>query len=192
MLQNTGSSHFGPRAAGSGPHAAGWDPAGDTDTLRRELDTVRKRLHVAEEDRARLQSTLNRKNQECQDVAASREALRKQADRQVQELEDALGDVQKRMVDSECKVKQLQAHVVAVKEHLGGQAADELRGQLQEVKAKYEGASAEAQTAKAEPKTCRKKSLNRVHSGRHLPITFTFIIVLLLIIVIIILSLRCL
>ncbi|XP_056463211.1 uveal autoantigen with coiled-coil domains and ankyrin repeats protein [Gadus chalcogrammus] len=143
MLQNTGASHFGPRAAGSGPHAAGWEPAGDTDTLRRELDTVRKRLHVAEEDRARLQSTLNRKNQECQDVAASREALRKQADRQVQELEDALGDVQKRMVDSECKVKQLQAHVVAVKEHLGGQAADELRGQLQEVKAKYEGASAE-------------------------------------------------
>ncbi|CAL8246710.1 unnamed protein product [Lota lota] len=114
-----------------------------SDVLRWELDPVRKRLHVAEEDRARLQSTLNRKNQECQDVAASREALQKQADQQVQELEDALGDVQKRMVDSECKVKKLQAQVVAVKEHLGGQAAEELRGQLQEVKAKYEGASAE-------------------------------------------------
>ncbi|CAL8243851.1 unnamed protein product [Lota lota] len=143
MLQNTGASCTGSRAAAPGQHGAGWDPAGETDALRRELDTVRKRLHVAEEDRARLQSTLSRKNQECQDVAASREALQKQADQQVQELEDALGDVQKRMVDSECKVKQLQAHVVAVKEHLGGQAAEELRGQLQEVKAKYEGASAE-------------------------------------------------
>lgn len=54
-----------------------------------------------------------------------------------------MGDVQKRMLDSECKVKQLQAHVVAVKEHLGGQGVEELRVQLQDIKAKYEGASAE-------------------------------------------------
>ncbi|KAG8014403.1 Uveal autoantigen with coiled-coil domains and ankyrin repeats, partial [Nibea albiflora] len=92
---------------------------------------------------ARLQSALNRKNRECQELVQSRDTIQKQADQQVQELEDALGDVQKRMLDSECKVKQLQAHVVAVKEHLGGQAAEELRAQLQDVKAKYEGASAE-------------------------------------------------
>lgn len=54
-------------------------------------------------------------------MSQSREAVQRQADRQVQELEEALGDVQKRMLDSEAKVKQLQAHVVAVKEHLGGQ-----------------------------------------------------------------------
>ncbi|KAJ3593404.1 hypothetical protein NHX12_005739, partial [Muraenolepis orangiensis] len=143
MLQNSGPSRSASRAGESGPHAAGWDPAGEADTLRRELDAARMRQQAAEEDRARLQSALTRKNQECQDVVTSREALRKQADKQVQELEDALGDVQKRMVDSEGKVKQLQAHVVAVKEHLEGQAAEELRGQLQEVKAKYEGASAE-------------------------------------------------
>lgn len=47
------------------------------------------------------------------------------------------------MLDSECKVKQLQAHVVAVKEHMGGQAVEELRAQLQDMKSKYEGASAE-------------------------------------------------
>ncbi|KAG7283796.1 hypothetical protein CRUP_034420 [Coryphaenoides rupestris] len=143
MLQSSGVTRSTSRATDPGQHGVGWDPAGETDALRRELDVARKRQRASEEDQARLQSALNRKHQECQDVVASREALRKQSDKQVQELEDALGDVQRRMVDSECKVKQLQAHVVAVKEHLEGQAAEELRGQLKEVKAKYEGASAE-------------------------------------------------
>ncbi|CAL8352268.1 unnamed protein product [Merluccius merluccius] len=143
MLLNPGASRSASKTAEPSHHGVGWDPADETNTLRREVDAARKRQQAAEEERARLQLALNRKNQECQEVAASREALRSQADKQVRELEDALGDVQKRMVDSECKVKQLQAHVVAVKEHLGGQAAEELRGQLQEVKTKYEGASAE-------------------------------------------------
>uniref|UniRef100_A0A672JMD3 Uncharacterized protein n=1 Tax=Salarias fasciatus TaxID=181472 RepID=A0A672JMD3_SALFA len=132
------------------PPAVGWDSPSELDALRRELDALRRELdaarrrqQAAEEEATRLQSTLNRKNRECQDLAQSRDTVQKQADRQVQELEDALGDVQKRMLDSECKVKQLQAHVVAVKEHLGGQASEELRVQLQDVKAKYEGASAE-------------------------------------------------
>uniref|UniRef100_A0A8C2GGK6 Uveal autoantigen with coiled-coil domains and ankyrin repeats b n=1 Tax=Cyprinus carpio TaxID=7962 RepID=A0A8C2GGK6_CYPCA len=64
-------------------------------------------------------------------------------DQQIHELEEAMGDVQKRMIDSEAKVKQLQAHVVAVKEHLNNQVVDDLKAQLNEVKAKYEGASAE-------------------------------------------------
>ncbi|CAN9506589.1 unnamed protein product [Ophioblennius macclurei] len=123
--------------------AVGWDGPPELDALRHELDAVRRRQQAAEEETARLQSALTRKTRECQDLVQSREAVQKQADRQIQELEDALGDVQKRMLDSECKVKQLQAHVVAVKEHLGGQANEELRLQLQEVKAKYEGASAE-------------------------------------------------
>lgn len=116
---------------------------GELDALRNELEAVKKRQQAAEEDTARLQSALSRKNRECQELLQSRDAIQKQADQQVQELEDALGDVQKRMLDSECKVKQLQAHVVAVKEHLGGQAAEDLRAQLQDIKAKYEGASAE-------------------------------------------------
>ncbi|XP_028331091.1 uveal autoantigen with coiled-coil domains and ankyrin repeats protein isoform X2 [Gouania willdenowi] len=120
-----------------------WDVSHELDTLRRELENVKKRQQAAEEETIRLQSALNRKSRECQELVQSRDAIQKQADQQVQELEDALGDVQKRMLDSECKVKQLQAHVVAVKEHLGGQAAEELRAQLQDVKAKYEGASAE-------------------------------------------------
>uniref|UniRef100_A0A8C6UUZ0 Uveal autoantigen with coiled-coil domains and ankyrin repeats b n=1 Tax=Neogobius melanostomus TaxID=47308 RepID=A0A8C6UUZ0_9GOBI len=108
-----------------------------------ELELLRRKQQESEETMARLQAALNRKNRECQDLAQSRDSIQKQADQQIQQLEDALGDVQKRMLESECKVKQLQAHVVAVKEHLGGQANDELRAQLQDVKAKYEGASAE-------------------------------------------------
>lgn len=122
--------------------SVGWD-ASELDAVRHELEALKRRQQSAEEETARLQTALNRKNRECQDLVQSRETIRKQADQQVQELEDALGDVQKRMLDSESKVKQLQAHVVAVKEHLGGQATEELRTQLQDIKTKYEGASSE-------------------------------------------------
>uniref|UniRef100_H3DQV9 Uveal autoantigen with coiled-coil domains and ankyrin repeats n=1 Tax=Tetraodon nigroviridis TaxID=99883 RepID=H3DQV9_TETNG len=123
----------------------GWDVSGELNTLRQEHEAVKRKQHAAEEEVARLQSALNRKNRECQELVQSRDAIQKQADQQIHELEEALGDVQKRMLDSECKVKQLQAHVVAVKEHLGGQGVEDLRLQLQDVKAKYEGASAEEQ-----------------------------------------------
>ncbi|XP_032416236.1 uveal autoantigen with coiled-coil domains and ankyrin repeats protein isoform X3 [Xiphophorus hellerii] len=122
--------------------AGGWDLP-EVESLRLELDTLQRKLQTAEEEKSPLQTALNQKSRECQELAQSRDAIQKRADQQVQELEDALGDVQKRMLDSECKVKQLQAHVVAVKGHLGGQATEELRAQLQDMKAKYEGASAE-------------------------------------------------
>ncbi|CAJ1049326.1 uveal autoantigen with coiled-coil domains and ankyrin repeats protein isoform X1 [Xyrichtys novacula] len=125
------------------PPAAAWDLSGEPEALRHELEAVKRRQQAAEEETARLQSALNRKNRECQELVQSRDAIQKQADQQVQDLEDALGEVQKRMLDSECKVKQLQAHVVAVKEHLGGQGTEDLRAQLQDIKTKYEGASAE-------------------------------------------------
>ncbi|TNM90838.1 hypothetical protein fugu_003127 [Takifugu bimaculatus] len=121
----------------------GWDICGELNTLRHEHEVAKRRHHAMEEEVARLQAALNRKTQECQEVVRSRDTIQKQADQQIHELEEALGDVQKRMLDSECKVKQLQAHVVAVKEHLGGQGVDEMRIQLQDIKAKYEGASAE-------------------------------------------------
>eukprot|EP00066_Takifugu_rubripes_P019016 XP_011608282.1 PREDICTED: uveal autoantigen with coiled-coil domains and ankyrin repeats isoform X1 [Takifugu rubripes] len=121
----------------------GWDISGELNTLRHEHEVAKRRHHAMEEEVARLQAALNRKAQECQEVVRSRDTIQKQADQQIHELEEALGDVQKRMLDSECKVKQLQAHVVAVKEHLGGQGVDEMRIQLQDIKAKYEGASAE-------------------------------------------------
>lgn len=123
--------------------AVGWDASGELNTLRHEHEAVKRRQHAMEEEVARLQSALNRKNRECQDLVQSRDTVQNQADQQIHELEEALGDVQKRMLESECKVKQLQAHVVAVKEHLEGQGVEDLRIQLQDIKAKYEGASAE-------------------------------------------------
>lgn len=123
--------------------AVGWDTSGELSTLRHEHEAVKRRQHAMEEEVAQLQSALNRKKRECQELVQSRDTVQKQADQQVHELEEALGDVQKRMLDSECKVKQLQAHVEAVKEHLEEQGIEELHIQLQDIKAKYEGASAE-------------------------------------------------
>ncbi len=143
MLQNAAVSRSLSRPPERSLSTASWDLSSELDALRHELESVKRRQHAAEEETTRLQSALNRKTRECQELVQSRETIQKQADQQVQELEDALGDVQKRMLDSECKVKQLQAHVVAVKEHLGGQATEEMRAQLQDIKAKYEGASAE-------------------------------------------------
>ncbi|XP_062845626.1 uveal autoantigen with coiled-coil domains and ankyrin repeats isoform X2 [Trichomycterus rosablanca] len=115
----------------------------EVETLHKELRTTRKQLQAAQEEVGRLQATLTHKSKECEDLVQSRDSTKRDADRQIQELEGALGDVQKRMLDSEAKVKQLQAHVVAVKEHLSNQAVDDLKAQLGEVKVKYEGASAE-------------------------------------------------
>ncbi|XP_046898634.1 uveal autoantigen with coiled-coil domains and ankyrin repeats protein isoform X2 [Hypomesus transpacificus] len=143
ILQPAGPSHSQSRPLELGRPSVGWDPAREVDSFQGELEAMRKQQQSLENETARLQVMLSRKNQECQELAQSRDTVQRQADRQVQDLEEALGDVQKRMLDSESKVKQLQAHVVAVKEHLGGQAAEELRAQLQDVKAKYEGASAE-------------------------------------------------
>ncbi|XP_051792564.1 uveal autoantigen with coiled-coil domains and ankyrin repeats protein isoform X2 [Acanthochromis polyacanthus] len=143
MLQNPAMSRSLSRPLEKSQPTVGWDLSGELEALRHELEAVKRRHQAAEEETSRLQTALNRKNRECQELVQSRDTIQKQADQQVQELEDALGDVQKRMLDSECKVKQLQAHVVAVKEHLGGQATEELRAQLLDVKAKYEGASAE-------------------------------------------------
>uniref|UniRef100_A0A8C7X1A1 Uveal autoantigen with coiled-coil domains and ankyrin repeats b n=1 Tax=Oryzias sinensis TaxID=183150 RepID=A0A8C7X1A1_9TELE len=142
MLQKPAVSRPASKPLERSQAVGSWDLS-EVDALRYELEKVRKRQQAAEEDTVRLQSALSRKSRECQELIQSRDAMQKQAEQQVQELEDALGDVQKRMLDSECKVKQLQAHVVAMKEHLGGQATEELRTQLQDVKAKYEGASAE-------------------------------------------------
>ncbi len=143
LLQNPALLHSVSRPPEQSPPSVGWDLASELDALRREHEAVKRRQQAAEEETARLQSALSRKNRECQELVQSRDTIQKQADQQIQELEDALGDVQKRMLDSECKVKQLQAHVVAVKEHLGSQVTEELRAQLQDIKAKYEGASAE-------------------------------------------------
>lgn len=115
----------------------------EVETLRQELRSTRKQQEAAQEEVGRLQAALIRKTKECEELVQSRDSTKRESDRQIRELEGALGDVQKRMLDSESKVKQLQAHVITVKEHLGNQMLDDLKTQLNEVKVKYEGASAE-------------------------------------------------
>ncbi|KAK2913858.1 hypothetical protein Q8A67_002257 [Cirrhinus molitorella] len=117
--------------------------AGEPELHRQEVESVRRQQEAAQEEVGRLQKALACKSEECEELTKKCETIKRESDQQIQELEEAMGDVQKRMVDSEAKVKQLQAHVVAVKEHLSNQVVDDLKAQLNEVKAKYEGASAE-------------------------------------------------
>ncbi|XP_058855073.1 uveal autoantigen with coiled-coil domains and ankyrin repeats-like [Acipenser ruthenus] len=122
---------------------AGPASPGENEALKKEMEVLRKRYEAAKEDLGRLQKELLGKIQECKSLSEKCETTKQDSDKQVREMEDALNDVQKRMVDSEMKVKQLQTHVVAVKEHLNNQVVEDLKEQLQDVKGKYEGASAE-------------------------------------------------
>ncbi|CAL8297047.1 unnamed protein product [Lota lota] len=98
-----------------------WLVQDPSDVLRRELDMVRKRLHVAEDDRARLQSKLNGKKQECQDVAASREPLQKQADQLIRELEDirmSREEILAQNKEMENRLKVMEADMIQMQEEL--------------------------------------------------------------------------
>ncbi|XP_063269157.1 uveal autoantigen with coiled-coil domains and ankyrin repeats isoform X2 [Prinia subflava] len=125
-------------------------PSSEKEALRKELESLRGSLGAARDEVGRLQRELAMKAAEGAALAAECQRCKAEADGQVRQLEQALRDVQKRMFDSEGKVKQMQSHFLALKEQLSSEAAagsaraaEELREQLQEMKAKYEGASAE-------------------------------------------------
>ncbi|XP_009867212.1 PREDICTED: uveal autoantigen with coiled-coil domains and ankyrin repeats [Apaloderma vittatum] len=122
----------------------------EKETLKKELDNMRTCYGAAKEEISKLQRELSLKVSECKALASECERSKAESDGQIKQLEDALKDVQKRMFDSEGKVKQMQAHFLALKDHLTSEAAsgnskltEELKEQLKEMKAKYEGASAE-------------------------------------------------
>ncbi|NWS23438.1 UACA protein, partial [Polioptila caerulea] len=122
----------------------------EKETLKKELESLRSCFGAAKEEISRLQRELSLKASECRALATQCERSKAESDGQVRQLEDALKDVQKRMFDSEGKVKQMQSHFLALKDHLASEVAsgsakvaEELKEQLQEMKAKYEGASAE-------------------------------------------------
>ncbi|NWX56830.1 UACA protein, partial [Promerops cafer] len=125
-------------------------PSSEKETLKKELESLRSCFGAAKEEISRLQRELALKASECKALASERERAQAESDSQVRQLEDALKDVQKRMFDSEGKVKQMQSHFLALKDHLTNEVAsgstkvtEELKEQLREMKAKYEGASAE-------------------------------------------------
>ncbi|KAM6426378.1 uveal autoantigen with coiled-coil domains and ankyrin repeats isoform 1-T1 [Liasis olivaceus] len=124
--------------------------ASETDMLKRELSSIRSCYETSRGDISRLQAELSHKTAECKALASECERTKQESDQQIKQLEDALKDVQKRMFDSEGKVKQMQTHFLALKDHLTNEAAvgsikvtEELKDQLKDMKAKYEGASAE-------------------------------------------------
>ncbi|XP_059714766.1 uveal autoantigen with coiled-coil domains and ankyrin repeats isoform X1 [Haemorhous mexicanus] len=125
-------------------------PSSEKETLKKELESLRSCFGAAKEEISKLQRELALKASECRALASECERSKAESDSQVRQLEDALKDVQKRMFDSEGKVKQMQSHFLALKEHLASEVAsgsskvtEELKEQLREMKAKYEGASAE-------------------------------------------------
>ncbi|XP_054693367.1 uveal autoantigen with coiled-coil domains and ankyrin repeats isoform X2 [Grus americana] len=122
----------------------------EKEALKKELDNVRTCYGAAKEEIGKLQRELSHKVSECKALASECERTKAESDGQIKQLEDALKDVQKRMFDSEGKVKQMQTHFLALKDHLTNEAAlgnskltEELKDQLKEMKTKYEGASAE-------------------------------------------------
>ncbi|XP_075438007.1 uveal autoantigen with coiled-coil domains and ankyrin repeats [Ascaphus truei] len=122
---------------------------GESEDQRQELERMRRFCEASREEAGRLQQELSRRSSECMVLASERDRSKAESDQQIQQLEEALRDVQKRMLDSEGKVKQMQTHFLALKDHLtqealsGGSRAEDLQEQVREVKAKYEGASAE-------------------------------------------------
>ncbi|KAJ7415148.1 Uveal autoantigen with coiled-coil domain and ankyrin repeats [Pitangus sulphuratus] len=125
-------------------------PSSEKETLKKELDNLRSCFGAAKEEISKLQRELSLKASECKALASECERTKVESDGQIKQLEDALKDVQKRMFDSEGKVKQMQTHFLALKDHLTNEVAsgstrvaEELREQLKEMKTKYEGASAE-------------------------------------------------
>ncbi|XP_006741052.1 uveal autoantigen with coiled-coil domains and ankyrin repeats isoform X1 [Leptonychotes weddellii] len=122
----------------------------ENDILKKELEAMRTFCESAKQDRLKLQNELAHKVAECKALALECERIKEDSDEQIKQLEDALKDVQKRMYESEGKVKQMQTHFLALKEHLTSEAAtgshrlmEELKDQLKDMKSKYEGASAE-------------------------------------------------
>ncbi len=112
---------------------------GEVEALKRELRDSRRRQEAADAEVHRLDTALALRAQEYEGLRRSSEQALHAAHNRSWELEEALGEVQRRMAGSEGRVRQMQAHLVAVREHL----VEELRVQLQEVKGQREAAVAE-------------------------------------------------
>ncbi|XP_059495246.1 uveal autoantigen with coiled-coil domains and ankyrin repeats-like [Stegostoma tigrinum] len=122
------------------------------ENLRKDLEMTRKRFELARKEVSNLQLELSNRNKHCEVLNDECKRVKQESEEQIRQLEDALSEVQKRMFESEGKVKLLQAHVNALKDHLSKQgsvgnnrAVDELKTQLKDVKLKHEEALAEVE-----------------------------------------------
>lgn len=111
--------------------------------LKKALETY---YESAKQDRLKLQNELAHKVAESKALALECERVKEDSDQQIKHLEDALQDVQTRMYESEGKVKQMQSHFLALKEHLTSEAvmgSHRLTEELKATKARYDGALAQ-------------------------------------------------
>ncbi|KAG9273199.1 uveal autoantigen with coiled-coil domains and ankyrin repeats-like [Astyanax mexicanus] len=120
--------------------------AGEVEVLRRELWQARRRLEAAEEEVLRLDATLALRAREYEDLRRNSERALQEAHGRSWELEEALAEVQRRMAGSEARVRQMQAHLVTVRENL----VEELRVQLHDARTHREAAVAELERTREE------------------------------------------
>lgn len=123
---------------------------------------MRRRHDAAQEELLRLDAALVLRSREYEELRRGSERALQQAHSHAWELEEALGEVQRRMAGSEARVRQMQAHLVAVRENL----VEELRVQLLEARAELHRAHQELDQSKREAEEQKEKNemlLQEVH-----------------------------
>ncbi|KAI5623992.1 uveal autoantigen with coiled-coil domains and ankyrin repeats isoform X1 [Silurus asotus] len=146
--------HHAPHSAAPASFKAKEVPMGEADLLKRELWDMRRRHDAAQEELLRLDSALVMRTRDYEELRRSSERALQQAHNHAWELEAALGEVQRRMVGSEAKVRQMQAHLVAVRENL----VEELRVQLLEARAELHRARSELGQSKREAEEQKERN----------------------------------
>ncbi|KAI4887582.1 hypothetical protein NFI96_014833, partial [Prochilodus magdalenae] len=145
QVRHPGPHSASPASLGLSPRPVELMP-GETEALRRELWEARRRQEAAEGEVLRLDAALGLRAREYEDLRRNSERALQEAHGRAWELEEALGEVQHRMAGSEARVRQMQAHLVAVRENL----VEELRGQLHEARVHREAAVAELDQAQGD------------------------------------------
>lgn len=115
---------------------------------------MKRRHDASQEELLRLDATLALQTRDYEELRRSSERALQQAHSHAWELEEALGEVQRRMVGSEARVRQMQAHLVAVRENL----VEELRVQLLEAKTELHRVHEELGLSKREAEEQKKKN----------------------------------
>ncbi|KAI5098195.1 uveal autoantigen with coiled-coil domains and ankyrin repeats isoform X1, partial [Silurus meridionalis] len=146
--------HHAPHSAAPASFKAKEVLVGEADLLKRELWDMRRRHDAAQEELLRLDAALVLRTRDYEELRRSSERALQQAHNHAWELEAALGEVQRRMVGSEAKVRQMQAHLVAVRENL----VEELRVQLLEARAELHRARSELGQSKREAEEQKERN----------------------------------
>ncbi|KAK2848085.1 hypothetical protein Q7C36_009767 [Tachysurus vachellii] len=136
--------------------------AGETELLKRELWEMRRRHNAVQDELLRLDAALVMRTQDYEELRRSSERALQQAHSRAWELEEALGEVQRRMAGSEARVRQMQGHLVAMRENL----VEELRVQLLETRAELHQAHEELGQSKKEAEEQKERNdklLQEVH-----------------------------